>query len=209
VNGVTISFIVAGSFLILVGVVLLIIKIQPSDSLFQGPGRIMVSGPVGLVVIVIGVVCLGLSVASSRVNNNNSNPNNTTSPTPTPATTHRMSATLTSPSDDTSVSRSQGFTASGTEAFLGSDTIWILDYNGGYTADQPAAIAGGRWSAVDQPLGYSSNHLPYKLTMVAVFANRACAKVLTRLSNSPNDYTARLPAGCTPFGQVIVNVTRP
>jgi hypothetical protein len=75
--------------------------------------------------------------------------------------------------------------------------------------DQKAVTTGGRWSAIDQPLGNSSNRLPYSLTMVAALANPSCASTLTKLNKSPNsDYTVQLPAGCKLFGQVTVDVTR-
>jgi len=99
--------------------------------------------------------------------------------------------------------------AKGTASSLGSNSVWILDYDGGYTVDSRASITDGRWAAIDQPLGDASNHLPYSLTMVAALANPACAAVLTRLDAGSNDYTNSLPQGCKLFGQVTVNVTRP
>jgi hypothetical protein len=213
-NAFSITTVVVGIFLIVVGVALLVIKVQKSESesfkpIFQGPGRIMVSGPVGLVVIVIGVFCLIISAAAIRADGDSSI---------TPISDHshgsssavgRPSAKLLQPVDGSQVSRSHGFTASGSEASLGSETIWILDYDGGYTVDQEAAVAGGHWSATDQPLGDSSNHLPYGLTMVATFADPTCAKKLAHLNEGNNDYTSELPAGCKLFGEVTVNVTKP
>ena len=84
-----------------------------------------------------------------------------------------------------------------------------MDYDGGYTVDQEAAIAGGRWSATDEPLGDASDHLPYSLTMVAALATPSCAKILTQTNATSNDYLEQLPAGCSLFGEVTVNVTTP
>ena len=89
-NSSSITLISVGIFLVLVGVVLLVIKFRPSDSaasppIFQGPGRFMVSGPVGLVVIVIGVFCITFSAISYKVTGNNGSVNPTpTFPSPTP-----------------------------------------------------------------------------------------------------------------------------
>jgi hypothetical protein len=210
-NALVITFVVVGIFLVLVGVAMLFVRIQTDTvgarPIFQGPGRIMVQGPVGLVIIVIGVVCLSFSGISYRMNGNNGSQSRV--PNHTSSKRLGLTAALTGPTDGTQVSRSQGFTASGVEASLGAYTIWILDYDGGYTVDQEAAVAGGRWSAIDQPLGDSSNRLPYSLTMVAALANPSCAATLAKLNEGNNDYSAQLPAGCRLFGQVIVDVTRP
>jgi len=227
-NALVITFIIVGVFLVLVGVTLLVVKIQvDSDSgfkpIFQGPGKIMVSGPVGLVVIVIGVVCIGFSAVSYKINGSNASANSTPTPsnsvatasTTTPApiagspSPGKLIAALTSPADGTKVSRSQGFTAHGTASPVGTDTIWILDYSGGYTVDQKAVLINGRWSALDQPLGGSSDRLPYSLTMVAALANPTCAARLTHVNETKNDYMTHLPAGCQLFGQVTVSVARP
>jgi uncharacterized membrane protein len=211
-NGPSLTLIIVGIFLILVGVVLLVIKVQTSESeafkpIFQGPGRIMVSGPVGLVVIVIGVFCLIISAGIFKTAESGNPASSPTQSSMAPSP-HRILATLTSPADGTRVSKSQGFTASGTTTYLGSETIWILDSSSGYTVDQEAVVTGGRWSAVDQPLGDSSDHLPFGLTMVATLANPACAAKLTKISNTRNDFLAHLPAGCKPFGQVTVSVAK-
>jgi hypothetical protein len=217
-NALAIALVAVGIFLVLVGVVLLVIKVQASDShtyrpIFQGPGRFMVSGPVGLVVIVIGVFCLAFAGVSSKVSgsNNSADPaiTPTLSPIPGSPSPTMPVGTLTSPVDGARVSRFNGFTARGTVSSLGSNTIWILDYDGGYTVDQKAVVAGGHWSASDHPLGDSSNHLPYNLTMVAALANPTCAAKLTKTNETSNDYLNQLPAGCKLFGQVTVNVARP
>jgi hypothetical protein len=224
-NALATTLVAVGIFVVLVGVVLLVIKVQTSDSdtfkpIFQGPGRFMVSGPVGLVVIVIGVFCIVFSIVSYRVaaSGNSANPapspthpivTPTLSPAPDSSSFPTPVAALTSPVDGAQVSRANGFTARGTESSLGSDTIWILDYDGGYTVDQNAVVTGGRWSASDYPLGDSSNHLPYNLTIVAALADPACATKLTKTNETNNDYLAQLPAGCAVFGQVTVDVTRP
>jgi hypothetical protein len=210
-NGSSLTLVVVGIFLILVGVVLLVVKVQTAESfkpIFKGPGRIMVSGPVGLVVIVIGVFCLLVAAAVFKPARSGNNTASSSSPTASSPNLNEISPVLTSPSNGTRVSKSRGFTASGTTAYLGSDTIWILDSDGGYTVDQQAVVSGGRWSAVDQPLGDSSDHLPFDLTMVAVLANPPCAAKLTRIGDTNNDFIAQLPPGCNLFGRVMVDVAR-
>jgi heme/copper-type cytochrome/quinol oxidase subunit 2 len=105
-NALVITFIVVGIFLILVGVAMLLVRVQidteGSKPIFQGPGRIMVQGPVGLVIIVIGVVCLSFSGISYRVNQNNNSPNPSPSPRPQPISL-RPTARLTSPTAGTHV----------------------------------------------------------------------------------------------------------
>ena len=214
VNAFSVTMVIVGIFLILVGVALLVIKVQTSESevfkpIFQGPGRIMVSGPVGLVVIVIGVFCLIISAAVIRTANSNNSPSGDHHSQISVSAHSRPSAKLLEPLDGTQVSRSRGFTASGSAVSLGSETIWILDYDGGYTVDQEAAVAGGHWSATDSPLGDSSNHLPYGLTMVAALADPACASKFTRLNEGNNDYISKLPVGCKLFGEVTVDVAKP
>src|SRR5262249_32209118 len=108
--------------------------------------------------------------------------------TPLARSVGTASATLKTPTKGTKVSRSKGFTATGTASSLGSDTVWILDYDGGYTVDQEAKVNGGQWSAADYPLGDPSDHLPFPLTMKAVLANPHCATRLNKLSSSKNDY---------------------
>lgn len=117
--------------------------------------------------------------------------------------------TLTMPTTGTRVSRSQGFIASGKALSLGSYTVWILDYDGGYTVDQEGTVANGVWSAVDRPLGDSSDQLPYYLTVRVVMADRGCAAKLQATNSTSNDYLTHLPAGCKVITGVTVHVTRP
>lgn len=118
-------------------------------------------------------------------------------------------AVLKSPKNNALVSRSQGFTAAGKAAALGTNTIWILDFDGGYTVDQEANVNSGSWSAVDKPLGDSSDHLPFYLTMRAVLANRHCEGILSAVNSTSDDYIQNLPAGCKIIGQVTVKVSQP
>lgn len=134
----------------------------------------------------------------------------TTSPSISPISTPSpASATLTSPNNGVKVSKRDGFVARGTVASLGSYTVWILDYDGGYTVDQEAVVTAGLWSATDQPLGDPSDKLPYNLTMVAVMANPYCADRLSRIQSTSNDYTLNLPGGCKIVGRIIVDVSKP
>jgi hypothetical protein len=117
-------------------------------------------------------------------------------------------AVLQSPGNDALVSQSQGFIASGKAASLGTDTIWILDYDGGYTVDQEASVSSETWTAVDRPLGDPSDRLPFYLTMRAVIANPHCAGVLSQINSTSNDYIQNLPDGCKIIGQVTVKVAK-
>jgi hypothetical protein len=117
--------------------------------------------------------------------------------------------TLTAPTTGTSVSRSQGFIATGKALSLGSYTVWILDYDGGYTVDQEGVVANGLWSAVDKPLGGSSDQLPYYLAMRVVIADQECATKLQATNSTTNDYLTQLPAGCKVITGVTVDVTKP
>jgi hypothetical protein len=132
------------------------------------------------------------------------------SPTGSPVeSTKPPSATLKTPANGTKVSRRKGFVATGTASSLGSYTVWILDYDGGYTVDQEAKINGEQWSAADYPLGSRSDRLPFPLTMKAVLANADCATKLNKVSRSNSDYITYLPSGCKIIGQTTVNVSRP
>ena len=92
---------------------------------------------------------------------------------------------------------------------LGKETIWIVDYDGGYTVDEQATITSGKWSAFDGPLGDSTDKLPFSLTMKAILATPGCADRLAKIQSTDSDYVAALPAGCVPFGTVTVNVSKP
>jgi hypothetical protein len=116
-------------------------------------------------------------------------------------------AVLQSPGNGALVSRSQGFIASGKAASLGPNTIWILDYDGGYTVDQEAVVYSETWTAVDRPLGDSSDRLPFSLTMRAVVANPHCAEILSQINSTSDDYIQNLPDGCKIIGQVAVKVS--
>lgn len=156
-----------------------------------------------------GIVNTSSDSAASR--SSSSTPTQSASPAsrPTPSpTSSGPVVTLATPTTGTSVSRSQGFIASGKALSLGSYTVWILDYDGGYTVDQEGAVANGVWSAVDKPLGDSSDQLPYYLSMRVVLANRKCAAELQKTNSTSNDYLAQLPVGCTVVTGATVHVTR-
>lgn len=213
--------IVLGVIIIVVGLTLIAaglwqtFKPKGTDSVVRAP-FFTVQGSTGMGIIVLGIACLGGgSYLSSKVSPLQTpvvsppSPTLTSVPKPTPISSIKDPiATLQYPHNGTNVSRSQGFVARGTSSFLGTTTIWILDHSGGYTVDQEALVSSGSWTATDQPLGDSSNHLPYNLNMVAVFADTTCAHRLTHVNSTPNDYMNHLPAGCTIFDQVTVNVSR-
>jgi hypothetical protein len=128
-------------------------------------------------------------------------------PVPTP-TDISPSASLTYPSIGAQVSRRDGFKAGGTTSALGKDTIWVVDYDGGYTVDEEATLAGAVWSAIDAPLGDDGDPLPFNLTMKALLATPGCATELARIAATPDDYVSALPTGCSEFGTVTVVVAR-
>jgi hypothetical protein len=149
------------------------------------------------------------SGASAMPSATASTPGRGATPPPSQAAPSSLLVTLASPPTDTDVSRSQGFIATGRARSLGTYTVWILDYDGGYTVDQEATVASGQWSAVDRPLGDASDHLPYYLTMRVVTANTKCATKLQQINSTKNDYTQNLPAGCTYISGTTVHVTKP
>jgi hypothetical protein len=119
-------------------------------------------------------------------------------------------AGLTAPGGGLHVSSGNGFTVSGNVRNVGPDSVWITDYDGGFTVDGKALITGGTWSAFDNDLGTAAQKPPFPLTVVAVLANPSCAATLDRVSNSDNDYLTALPPGCSEVGhgKVTVEVTR-
>lgn len=129
--------------------------------------------------------------------------------TPPPSSARVPSATMTYPKPNAVVSKQIGFTAGGTVSALGPDSVWLTDYDGGYTVDQKAAIIGNAWAATDQPLGDSAERLPFRLTVIAVLATPGCATALGRVAATEADYITTLPIGCAPFATVTVNVAKP
>ena len=197
-----------GGFLVLMGVVSLTIgRSTSNESTLQGPWNITITGPVGLVLVLIGIICWIPSVYKA-INNGHGNVRSTPASATPAATIEGVSLSFDGPSDGTDVSVSLGFKAGGRAEAIGSRSIWILDYDSGYTVDQKAVISTGRWSAVDAPLGDTSD-LPFNLTVVAVLANADCEKKLTQISATKEDYTDTLPDGCTIFGRRVLSVSRP
>lgn len=116
------------------------------------------------------------------------------------------------PKSNAKESRAGSFTVGGTVSALGSDTIWILDYDTtGYTIDEQADINLGQWSATDgPPLGTSDDALPYRLTVGVVLANPSCTTKLNQLINSNQFDIPSLPSGCRLTGETVtVDVTQP
>jgi hypothetical protein len=116
---------------------------------------------------------------------------------------------IVAPRQGAAVSKSEGFTARGTSGDLGNDTLWLTDYDGGYTVDNEATInTGGTWTASDSDLGNPGQALPFPLTARVILADPQCAAKLEAAYNSSADYLTSLPGGCTVAGTVTVNVTR-
>src|SRR6266851_3023477 len=199
--------------LIVIGAVLVVVAIVGSGEYvqFKVPsvpawGRVLL-GILGCGVFALAFTPLVSPTSKSSSANRPEPPVSSIAPSASPLPSiDAASATLESPKSHTSVSRSQGFIATGRAASLGPDTVWILDFDGGYTVDEEATVVSGSWSAVDQQLGDSSDHLPFYLTMRAVLANTQCAGMLTQVESTSNDYTQNLPAGCKVIGQTTVKV---
>jgi hypothetical protein len=116
---------------------------------------------------------------------------------------------IVAPHQGAAVSQSEGFRARGTSSDLGNDTLWLTDYDGGYTVDNEATInTGGSWTASDSDLGNTGQSLPFPLTARLILADPQCAAELEATYNSGPDYLTSLPGGCTVAGTVTVNVTR-
>ncbi len=182
--------------------------VRADRGILAGLGAIgaFVAGVVALLVF----LNLGSSSASGPSSSSSSLSGITQQPNSAP-TAGSTSPALTYPTNGQVVSRSSGFVASGpAPSALYPETIWILDHGIEYLVDTEATVSAGRWSAPDYPLGDSSNGLPYDITMVAVLATPNCASQLSALDHTHNgDHTKYLPAGCTQFGQVTVNVAQP
>jgi len=154
--------------------------------------------------------CIVEPTASSSPSPTPSNsPSPSDSPTPPPSPTP---PTIDYPTQGAPIpSSATGFQIGGKIGSipLGENSIWILDYDGGYTVDQVATISGDKWSAVDQDLGDAGAKYPLNLTVVAVWATPECAAKLAEIANTAEDYTTSLPKGCTKFGTVTVHVLGP
>jgi hypothetical protein len=113
------------------------------------------------------------------------------------------------PRTGTKVSVSKGFSVTGTNSPLGSDTIWILDYNGGsdYTVDETATIFNGKWTAFDGP-GLGTGPLPFPLIMAVILANPACNTTLNQHDAANNYDMSSLPPGCKIVSEVEVDVSQ-
>jgi hypothetical protein len=130
-------------------------------------------------------------------------------PSPSPGVTAGLPfANLTYPADGAPVGQKQGLTAGGTVNQPGTYTVWLLDHPAsGYVVDVKATVANGEWAASDHPLGSPADPLPFQLAVVAVLATPDCARALDAAS-AASHHLQVLPAGCSQFGQVTVNVSR-
>jgi len=210
--------VIVGVFLILVGVSLLIVKrFQTSESdtnkpTLQGPmNTFAISGPAGLVVIVIGVVCIVLPTVIGVNRSAGSSPSSISSPAPSsisssarptvsavPSTSPGPVITVESPTHNL-VSRRVGFVAKGSVSRLGAHTIWLFDYNGSdFYIDVKATVSsdGSRWSAADYPLGSASQSLPFEVTVLVVVATPECTSTLQAKVRSDETKLSKLPVGC-------------
>ena len=205
-----------GIALVITGIIMIIVMRSASGSDGQQHTGVVTpvvsfNGPVGLVLVVLGIVCVAIPATRYLLS---ASPSATRASAPVVVvtsaakspTTITASAMLTSPPDNMSVSRKNGFTAHGNARSLGKDTIWIVDYDGGYTIDGEALVSGNAWSAGDYPLGDSTDKLPFDLTMKALLATPGCAGQLLRIEGTNSEYVSSLPAGCTIFGSVTVVV---
>ncbi len=205
-----------GIVLVLVGAALLVWgRIKGTT-----PARRLITGdPAALVVIIIGVVCVAYAFAFTR----SSSKTPVTAASPSVEVTALISPTATVGSTrpaptgpvvtmdrlpvGTVIGQKKGLIATGTATDLGTNTVWILDYDGGYTVDDEATVTGTRWRAADLPLGDSTDPIPFTVTVKTVLANPACATALAKLNTTVTDYTKTLPAGCTVVGSITGTVT--
>jgi hypothetical protein len=117
---------------------------------------------------------------------------------------------LISPTTGASVSRTRTFTVTGKASHLGNETIWLTDYDGGYTVDDEATIFdNGGWTASDSDVGDPGQALPFPLTLRVVLADPGCAAALQKTMRTNGDYLTALPGGCAVADSVTVNVTTP
>lgn len=126
------------------------------------------------------------------------------------AMTHSPTIHLTSPSPGQAVPRGKGFDVKGTVSHLGNETIWLTDYDGGYTVDGQAIVnPSGTWTVSDSDLGNTGASLPFRLTIRVILADAGCTTKLQAAMSSNGDYLTSLPGGCEVAGTVAVNVTTP
>jgi hypothetical protein len=117
---------------------------------------------------------------------------------------------LISPTTGTAVSRTKTFSVTGKVSHLGNETIWLTDYDSGYTVDDEATIFdNGRWAASDSDVGDPGQALPFPLTLRVILADPGCAAKLQKTMSSNGDYLTALPGGCTVADSFTVNVTTP
>jgi hypothetical protein len=111
---------------------------------------------------------------------------------------------------ETAISESNGFTVKGSYSGLGNDTIWLTDYDGGYTVDNEATLAtNGTWTVSDSPpLGNQGQALPFPLTVRVILADTHCAAALQATYNTNGDYLTTLPGGCIVADALTVSVTK-
>jgi hypothetical protein len=115
---------------------------------------------------------------------------------------------LTSPAPGTAVSQTKVFTITGTVGHLGNDTLWLTDYNHGYSVDDEATVnANDTWKALDSNVGNPGQPLPFPMTLRVILADRGCASKLEEAMDSNGDFLAALPGGCTVAATVTVDVT--
>jgi hypothetical protein len=121
------------------------------------------------------------------------------------------SVVLKTPRNGTQVSDSKGFAVTGTVSSLGTDTLWILDYDGGstYTVDEPATVTlSGKWYAFSGPLSQSSGPKAILVTIDVVVANRSCDAKLSQSDNPGLGVILSLPSGCEVVAETTVSVSR-
>lgn len=187
------------------------------------PKRAVVSLALGIVAgVIVYVIAAAVYIAnpSTSASTSGSSPPVSTSPTPLNTSSASGAAPmpstngpvvhLVSPAPRTAVSKSKGFTVRGSFSNLGNDTIWLTDYDGGYTVDSEAALAtNDTWAASDSDLGNAGESLPFPLTVRLILANEHCAAKLQATYNTNGDYLPSLPGGCIIADALTVNVTTP
>jgi uncharacterized membrane protein len=169
----SIALLVIGILLVVLGVLLLVVrKLRAPDPehvpVFQAFGGVKVAGPVGLVIIVIGVVCIASSAfvkptgatsaitppASPTVSHSSSPPSSPASPSPSPSAS--PSGTITSPPNGASnVTAHKNLQVSGTAQDIPPGyrldlVLEFLNVNRYYIAADPntaITLHNGHWSS--------------------------------------------------------------
>ena len=218
---------VVGIALIVLGVVLLFIK--EGTAVSKGFG-IEVNGPIGIVVLVAGTVCIGAYTWLTVETRGADGPKQSEARPGVSSSSALPTVTEPSYIKAESIQNGEGVTIGtavvrgkadlelgGTALDLGGDSLWMFDYDPNdelhyRDSDKALSVKGGQWSFVDGPIGdddSSDKGTTYRV--VVVRANQGCsAKLAATKPNEDGDVVfSGLPVGCTEAAWVNVLKTGP